>query len=141
MVEKIDDTFMTELWRFITCSFPSKTATVVLGQRSNGLALRVCNGETTEESTKRRAKPKQQRYFVRQSLHSSDKAFSLCPKNGYKYQTTMSDVKSAALPLVKDGRISRVWVSSDFANFGNRDAVDKTRRRMVCGGELRNIAR
>lgn len=53
----------------------------------------------------------------------------------------MSDVKSAVLPFVKAGRISRVWVSSDFANFGSRDAVDKTRRRMVCGGELRSIAR
>ena len=53
----------------------------------------------------------------------------------------MSDLKSAVASLVKADRASHVWVPTDFAPYGNRDAVDKTLQRMVRGGELRRIDR
>ena len=53
----------------------------------------------------------------------------------------MSDLKSAVLSLVKTDGVSHVWVPTDFAAFGNRDAVDKTLQRLVRDGELRRIDR
>lgn len=53
----------------------------------------------------------------------------------------MSDLKSAVLSLVKADGASRVWVPTDFAAFGSRDAVDKTLQRLVHDGELRRIDR
>lgn len=53
----------------------------------------------------------------------------------------MSDLKSAVLSLVQSDGASRVWVPTDFAAFGNRDAVDKTLQRLVHDGELRRIDR
>ncbi len=53
----------------------------------------------------------------------------------------MSDLKSAVLSLVRADRASRVWVPTDFAVFGGRDAVDKTLQRLVRDGELRRIDR
>lgn len=53
----------------------------------------------------------------------------------------MSDLKSAVLSLVIADGASRVWVPTDFAAFGNRDAIDKTLQRMVRDGELRRIDR
>lgn len=35
----------------------------------------------------------------------------------------------------------QVWVPTDFAQLGNRDAIDKTLQRMVQAGDLRRIAR
>ena len=37
----------------------------------------------------------------------------------------MSDLRSAVLSLVNADQASRVWVPTDFAALGNRDAVDK----------------
>jgi hypothetical protein len=53
----------------------------------------------------------------------------------------MSNLKSAVLSLVETGRIGRVWVPTDFAALGTRDAVDKTLQRLVHDGELRRIDR
>ena len=53
----------------------------------------------------------------------------------------MSDLKSAVLSLVNTDDASRVWVPTDFAAFGSRDAVDKTLQRLVRDGELRRIDR
>lgn len=53
----------------------------------------------------------------------------------------MSDLKSAILSLVKADEASRVWVPTDFAAFGRRDAVDKTLQRLVHDSELRRIDR
>jgi len=53
----------------------------------------------------------------------------------------MSDLKSAVISLVNVDGISHVWVPTDFAAFGSRDAVDKTLQRMVRDGELRRIDR
>ncbi|MDO5623142.1 MAG: DUF6088 family protein [Pseudomonadota bacterium] len=53
----------------------------------------------------------------------------------------MSDLKSAVLSLVDAGGVSHVWVPTDFAAFGSRDAVDKTLQRLVRDGELRRIDR
>lgn len=53
----------------------------------------------------------------------------------------MSDLKSAVASLVKADGASHVWVPTDFAAFGNRDAIDKTLQRMVRSGELRRIDR
>jgi len=53
----------------------------------------------------------------------------------------MSDLKSTILTLVTAEGARRVWVPTDFAAFGNRDAVDKTLQRLVHDGELRRIDR
>ncbi len=53
----------------------------------------------------------------------------------------MSDLKTAVLALVDADGTSRVWIPTDFASFGNRDAVDKTLQRLVNDGELRRIDR
>jgi hypothetical protein len=53
----------------------------------------------------------------------------------------MSDLKSAVLSLVRADAASCVWVPTDFAAFGSRDAVDKTLQRLVRDGELRRIDR
>lgn len=53
----------------------------------------------------------------------------------------MSDLKSTILALVAAEGARRVWVPTDFAAFGNRDAVDKTLQRLVHDGELRRIDR
>lgn len=53
----------------------------------------------------------------------------------------MSDLKSAVVSLFKADGPSHVWVPTDFAAFGSRDAVDKTLQRMVRDGELRRIDR
>lgn len=53
----------------------------------------------------------------------------------------MSDLKSAVISLVNADGTSHVWVPTDFAAFGSRDAVDKTLQRMVRDGELRRIDR
>lgn len=53
----------------------------------------------------------------------------------------MSDLKSQVTRLVQMESPSRVWVPTDFAYLGNRDAIDKTLQRMVDSGELRRIDR
>ncbi|CAM3822363.1 DUF6088 family protein [Polaromonas hydrogenivorans] len=53
----------------------------------------------------------------------------------------MSDLKSAVLSLIKADGPGHVWVPTDFAAFGNRDAIDKTLQRMVRDGELRRVDR
>ncbi len=53
----------------------------------------------------------------------------------------MSDLKSTILALVTAQGARRVWVPTDFAAFGSRDAVDKTLQRLVHDGELRRIDR
>lgn len=53
----------------------------------------------------------------------------------------MSDLKSQVTAIVQSAGPNSVWVPSDFAGLGNRDAVDKTLQRMVNGGTLRRIDR
>lgn len=53
----------------------------------------------------------------------------------------MSNLKSAILSLIRADAVTRVWVPTDFAAFGSRDAVDKTLQRLVSDGELRRIDR
>lgn len=53
----------------------------------------------------------------------------------------MSDLKSQVTSIVQAGGPNNVWVPSDFARLGNRDAVDKTLQRMVRSGALRRIDR
>lgn len=53
----------------------------------------------------------------------------------------MSDLKSSVVSLVKADGESHVWVPTDFAALGSRDAVDKTLQRLVHDGELRRIDR
>lgn len=53
----------------------------------------------------------------------------------------MSDLKSQVTAIVQSGEPNNVWVPSDFACLGNRDAVDKTLQRMVHSGALRRIDR
>lgn len=43
--------------------------------------------------------------------------------------------------LVKAAQTGQVWVPTDFAHLGNRDAIDKVLQRMVQAGELRRIDR
>jgi len=53
----------------------------------------------------------------------------------------MSDLKSSISSLIKAAGPGHVWVPTDFAQLGNRDAIDKTLQRMVLAGDLRRIDR
>lgn len=53
----------------------------------------------------------------------------------------MSDLKAKVSALVDAEGLGHVWVPTDFAQFGTRDAIDKTLQRMVLAGELRRIDR
>lgn len=53
----------------------------------------------------------------------------------------MSELKSHISALIEAAEPGHVWVPTDFAHLGNRDAIDKTLQRMVQKGELRRIDR
>ena len=53
----------------------------------------------------------------------------------------MSELKPRIAALIKAAAPGHVWVPSDFASLGKRDAIDKTLQRMVQKGELRRIDR
>jgi hypothetical protein len=52
-----------------------------------------------------------------------------------------SDVKTKIYSRICAGTPGGVWTASDFADFGTRDAVDKTLQRLVTTGKLRRIDR
>jgi hypothetical protein len=53
----------------------------------------------------------------------------------------MSALKTAILDQIQAAGPGQVWVPTDFATVGTRDAIDKTLQRMVAAGELRRIDR
>lgn len=53
----------------------------------------------------------------------------------------MSDLKSIIAAQINTAGPGHVWVPTDFAPLGNRDAIDKTLQRMVQAGDLRRIDR
>ncbi len=53
----------------------------------------------------------------------------------------MSDLKSIIAAQINAVGAGQVWVPTDFAQLGNRDAIDKTLQRMVQAGDLRRIDR
>ena len=53
----------------------------------------------------------------------------------------MTDLKTTIAALIDSAGPGGVWVPTDFACFGNREAVDKTLQRMVHAGDLRRIDR
>lgn len=53
----------------------------------------------------------------------------------------MSDLKSSILAMIDAAGPGHVWVPTDFAQFGNRNAIDKALQRMALAGELRRIDR
>ncbi|PFH10134.1 Transcriptional regulator, AbiEi antitoxin, Type IV TA system [Collimonas sp. PA-H2] len=53
----------------------------------------------------------------------------------------MSELKSNISALIEATGSGQVWVPTDFAQFGSRDAIDKTLQRMVRAGVLRRIDR
>ena len=53
----------------------------------------------------------------------------------------MTDLKSTITAQINAAAPGQVWVPTDFAQLGNRDAVDKTLQRMVQAGDLRRIDR
>ncbi len=53
----------------------------------------------------------------------------------------MSDIKSTIAAQINAVGPGQVWVPTDFAHLGNRDAIDKTLQRMVQAGDLRRIDR
>jgi Family of unknown function (DUF6088) len=53
----------------------------------------------------------------------------------------MSDLKASIIDLIDAANLGQVWVPTDFAHLGNRDAIDKALQRMVRAGELRRIDR
>jgi hypothetical protein len=53
----------------------------------------------------------------------------------------MSELKSQISALIETAAPGQVWVPTDFAQLGNRDAIDKTLQRMVRAGDLRRIDR
>jgi hypothetical protein len=54
---------------------------------------------------------------------------------------TMSDLKSTIAAQIDAVGPGQVWVPTDFAQLGNRDAIDKTLQRMVQADDLRRIDR
>ena len=53
----------------------------------------------------------------------------------------MSDLKSNISAQIDAADPGHVWVPTDFAQVGNRNAIDKTLQRMALAGELRRIDR
>lgn len=53
----------------------------------------------------------------------------------------MSALRSHISALIEAAKPGHVWVPTDFAHLGSRDAIDKTLQRMVQAGELRRIDR
>ncbi|MBK9440992.1 MAG: hypothetical protein IPN53_06575 [Comamonadaceae bacterium] len=53
----------------------------------------------------------------------------------------MSDLKTRISSLIAAAGPGHVWVPTDFAQLGSRDAIDKTLQRMVQAGDLRRIDR
>jgi hypothetical protein len=53
----------------------------------------------------------------------------------------VSDLKSIIAAQINTAGPGHVWVPTDFAQLGNRDAIDKTLQRMVQAGDLRRIDR
>jgi len=53
----------------------------------------------------------------------------------------MSDLKTSISAMIDDAGPGHVWVPSDFAHLGSRDAIDKSLQRMVHAGDLRRIDR
>ena len=53
----------------------------------------------------------------------------------------MSDISDRISAQIDAAGPSHVWVPSDFATFGSRDAIDKTLQRMVSRGSLRDRPR
>ena len=53
----------------------------------------------------------------------------------------MSALKPHISALIEAAGPGQVWVPTDFAQLGSRDAIDKTLQRMVRAGELRRIDR
>ena len=53
----------------------------------------------------------------------------------------MSVLKSHISALIEAAEPGQVWVPTDFAQLGSRDAIDKALQRMVQAGELRRIDR
>ncbi len=53
----------------------------------------------------------------------------------------MSDLKSIITARINAIGPGQVWVPTDFAQLGNRDAIDKALQRMALAGDLRRIDR
>ena len=53
----------------------------------------------------------------------------------------MSDISDRISAQIDAAGRGRVWVPTDFATLGSRDAIDKTLQRMVSRGDLRRIDR
>ncbi|WP_321893811.1 DUF6088 family protein [Paraburkholderia tropica] len=53
----------------------------------------------------------------------------------------MSDLKTLIVAHMDTARVEQVWVPTDFAHLGGRDAVDKALQRLVAAGQLRRIDR
>jgi len=53
----------------------------------------------------------------------------------------MSDLKTRISAMIDATGPGHVWVPSDFAHLGSRDAIDKGLQRMVRAGDLRRIDR
>ena len=53
----------------------------------------------------------------------------------------MSALKSHIFALIEAAEPGQVWVPTDFAQLGSRDAIDRTLQRMVQAGALRRIDR
>lgn len=53
----------------------------------------------------------------------------------------MSDLRENISALIEQASPGKVWVPTDFAHLGSRDAIDKTLQRFVRAGQLRRIDR
>ncbi|MET3120859.1 hypothetical protein AAKU67_000439 [Oxalobacteraceae bacterium GrIS 2.11] len=53
----------------------------------------------------------------------------------------MSDIRANIVANIDTAESGKVWVPTDFAQLGDRDAIDKTLQRLVAAGKLRRIDR
>ncbi|AXA73332.1 hypothetical protein CE205_23370 [Achromobacter insolitus] len=53
----------------------------------------------------------------------------------------MNDLKTQIMTHIDTANSGQVWVPTDFAQLGGRDAVDKALQRLVAAGQLRRIDR
>jgi len=56
-------------------------------------------------------------------------------------EVRMSDLSNRITSMIDRAGPGYVWVPTDFAHLGTRDAIDKALQRMVSGGMLRRIDR
>lgn len=121
----------SQAWAGMACCFASR--------RSQWVATQLAEFQS-------RFRPTWDAFSSEINIHFSDKCLQHVRNKHINIgrqsrSVPMSELKNRISALVKAAEPGHVWVPSDFAELGKRDAVDKTLQRMVQKGELRRIDR